>query len=124
MTKGKQRKGLSRAVVDLKHTAYEENKEAIIADPLSMGRAATWKKWKIPRGTIGQLIRRWLTPEQQKIMANAAQEPTMAPADPKTPVNGRLPPYPYFMNSWDIAVQVKWLEVYGMLATEVHKEGQ
>jgi len=106
--------------IKTRHKYYEANKEAIIADLLSLGRAATQKKWGIPvGGVLPSLEKRWLTEEQR------AAIPTNPPGRPKqqphpspspTPSNGRLPPFPQFSDTWDPSVQLQWLEVYSELA--------
>jgi hypothetical protein len=103
-----------------RHKYYEANKEAIIADLLSLGRAATQKKWGIPvGGTLPSLEKRWLTEEQR------AAIPTNPPGRPKqqphpspspTPSDGRLPPLPQFSDNWDPSVQLQWLQLYSELA--------
>lgn len=106
-----------------KHKYYKDNKEAIVADLLSKGKAYTRGRWKIPKGTIGQLINRWLTEEQRlKIPVNLGTPPgtpgeTPHPSTNSTPSNGRLPPFPQFSNTWEPEVQLQWFEVYETLAT-------
>jgi hypothetical protein len=44
---------------------YENNKEAIIADLLSIGRKAACQKWGITSSSLLNLEQKWLTPEQK-----------------------------------------------------------
>jgi hypothetical protein len=103
-----------------RHKYYEKNKEAIIADLLTLGRAATQKKWGIPPGgTITSLEERWLTEEQRStIPSNPRGRPKQQPhhSTIATPSNGRLPPLPPFSDKWQPEVQLQWLEVYAHLA--------
>jgi hypothetical protein len=105
-----------------RHRYYEANKEAIIADLLSLGRAATKKKWGIPPGgTITSLEERWLTEEQRStIPSNPRGRPKQQPhhSTIATPSNGRLPPFPPFSDNWQPEVQLEWIAVYEKLATE------
>jgi hypothetical protein len=104
-----------------RHRYYEDNKEAIIADLLSVGREATRKKWNIPvGGVLPSLEKRWLTQEQRSAIPTRHRRTkavTPPPTNP-TPSNGRLPPFPQFSATWDPSIQVKWLEVYRELATK------
>jgi len=103
-----------------RHKYYEENKDAIIADLLTLGRAATQKKWGIPPGgTITSLEDRWLTQEQRstippKPRGRPKQQPH--PSTNSTTSNGRLPPLPHFSDNWDPSVQLQWLQLYSELA--------
>ena len=107
-----------------RHKYYEDNKEAIIADLLSLGRAATQKKWGIPvGGTLPSLEKRWLTEEQKAAIPSGTPGPRPGnlteaphPSTISTPSNGRLPPFPQFSPTWDPSVQLQWLEVYSELA--------
>lgn len=105
-----------------KHKYYEANKAAIMADLLSIGKAATRKKWNIPKGSLGKLTERWLTEERKlKIPVNLATSPgtseeTPHPSTNSTPSNGRLPQFPKFSDTWEPEVQLTWLEVYRELA--------
>jgi len=103
-----------------RHKYYEKNKEAIIADLLTLGRAPTQKKWGIPPGgTITSLEERWLTEEQRSTLpSNPRGRPKQQPhpSTNSTPSNGRLPPFPQFSDTWDPSVQLQWLEVYSELA--------
>lgn len=107
-----------------KHKYYEDNKEAIIADLLSKGKAYTRRRWNIPRGSLGRLITTWLTKEQAAAIPISQPDPSLTstepPPDPanSAPSNGRLPPFPHFSEEWPQIVKVKWLEVYGELAKE------
>ena len=65
-----------------RHRYYEDNKEAIIADLLSIGRPATRKKWNIAQSTLCSLEERWLTKEQKAaipIEGQPTQEATPHP---------------------------------------------
>lgn len=102
-----------------RHKYYEANKEAIIADLLSLGRAATQKKWGIPvGGTLPSLEKRWLTEEQRSTIPSNPGRPKEPPhpSTSSTPSNGRLPPFPQFSDKWQPEVQLQWLEVYSDLA--------
>lgn len=107
-----------------KNKYYEDNKQAIIADLLSKGKAYTRKRWRIPKGSLGRLIQRWLTEEQRlAIPISKPEEPVTTPELPhsstnSTPSNGQLPPFPPFSDKWEPEVQLQWLEVYGELATK------
>ena len=98
-----------------RHKYYEANKEAIIADLLSQGRAAVHKKWNITGSTLHSLERRWLTEEQKKAIPSTPRE-TPHPSTSSAPSNSRLPPFPQFSDKWQPEVQLQWLEVYGELA--------
>jgi len=92
---------------------YENNKEAIIYDLFAMGRYATRDKWGIPKGTLVHLEYRWLTREQRhKLTTEEPINPPQFPASRPPSENGHLPHFPQFSDSWDPAVQLKWLEVY------------
>lgn len=109
-----------------RHKYYEDNKEAIVADFLAIGRKATCEKWGIPRGgTLITLEKRWLTPEQRQGLNNrkrkrrkikTARAEVARAATPKAPDNGKLPAFPAFSDSWPMMVQIKWLETYENLA--------
>lgn len=107
-----------------RHRYYEGNKEVIVADLLSKGKAYTRKRWKIPRGSLGKLIQRWLTEEQKlKIPVNLATPPgtpgeTPHPSTNSTHSNGRLPPFPPFSDTWEPEVQLAWIDAYRELAKE------
>ena len=106
-----------------RHKYYEDNKNAIIAHLLSIGKAATREKWNIPKGTLGKLMSRWLTKEQKAAIpteGQSAQEASPHPSTNSTPSNGRLPPFPQFSNAWEPEVQLQWFEVYETLATRQH----
>jgi len=105
-----------------RHKYYEDNKEAIIADLLSLGRAATRKKWNIPSSTMVYLEKRWLTKEQRAtILGDNPGRPKQQhhPSTSLTPSNGRLPPFPPFSDTWQPEVQLQWLEVYEHIVTMV-----
>jgi hypothetical protein len=101
-----------------RHKYYEDNKQAIIADLLSLGRAATRKKWNIPSSTMVYLEKGWLTEEQRSTVPSNPGRPKQQPhlSTSPTPSNGRLPPFPQFSDTWDPSVQLQWLEVYSELA--------
>ena len=109
-----------------KNKYYEDNKQAIVADLLSKGKAYTRRRWKIPKGSLGRLITRWLTEEQShSIPISEPEAPFTTPESPhpstnSTPSNGRLPPFPQFSNAWEPEVQLQWFEVYETLATRQH----
>jgi len=133
-----------------RHAYYEEHKDEIIADLLSIGRVATKKKWNIPTGSsmVG-LEKRWLTAEQIASIPKRSLTPTPAvPTDGKaqgfdgssdsidietekftwpskhsTPLNA-MPKFPEFSGTWDAAVQIKWLELYGELVKERRELGK
>lgn len=90
---------------------YDDNKAAIIADLLHLGKSATRGKWRIPKGTLPRLIEKWLSPEQVAIMDQVG----MPAAKPEVLTNGRLPPLPPFSDLLDGEAQVKWLEIYDKL---------
>ena len=100
-----------------KHRYYEANKEKILTDLRSIGRPATRKKWSIPSGTLSQLEKKWMTP--QEIQALTLRSMTLQgpwkrrQAGASSP--NKLPPFPEFSNEWAESVQFKWLEIYEML---------
>lgn len=105
---------------------YKEHKEEIIRDLLSIGRAATRAKWKIPEGgTLSGLTKRWMTPEQiQSIPRGRASSQGRVSTegkevDSKTGAMVTPPKFPEFNDTWDSAVQLKWLEIYDTLRTTV-----
>lgn len=101
-----------------RHTHYEQNKEAIVADLLSKGRKATCHKWNIPSSSLCSIEKRWLTKEQKlKIPTPVITSESPRPSTNTTTSNGRLPPFPQFSDTWDPSVQLEWLDVYRMLAT-------
>jgi hypothetical protein len=107
------------SIIKKRHKYYEENKEAIIADLLSLGRAATQKKWGIPvGGTLPSLEKRWLTEEQRSATPSNPGRPKEPPRPLTnlTPSNGRLPPFPQFSDTWDPSVQLAWIDTYRELA--------
>lgn len=106
-----------------RHAYYEEHKDEIIADLLSIGRTATRKKWNIPLGgSIEGLMKRWLTTEQIASMASTRGRPTTPASDnPTPPPDPRIgvgPKFPEFNDTWGDIVQVKWLEVFVELIKE------
>jgi len=116
----KKRAGVRAAMYE-RAKYHQDNKEAIIADILSIGRVPTSKKWNIPTSTIHTLAHKWLTPEQ-KASPQSLRYPTPLPSSAGAePQNGRLPPFPPFSDKWQPEVQLQWLEVYEILATQVHK---
>lgn len=100
---------------------YEQNKAAIIADLLRLGKSATRSKWRIPKGSLPRLIENWLTPEQKAMVNSIGLEPVR---DEKVHLNGRLPAFPEFSMSWDPPVQLKWLEIYGKLLDRYSSENK
>lgn len=94
---------------------YKANKDAIIKDLLSTGRAPTCRKWGISKSSVQQLIYRWLTPEQRASMPRAIYTPQLTPSPGPGSGNGWLPPFPDFSGTWEAPVQLKWLEVYEKL---------
>jgi hypothetical protein len=105
-----------------RHRYYEDNKEAIIADLLSLGRAATRKKWNITSSSLHSLEKRWLTEEQRAtILGDNPGRPKQQPhpSTSPTPSNGQLPPLPQFSDKWQPEVQLKWLEIYEHIVTMV-----
>jgi len=105
-----------------RHRYYEANKEAIIADFLTIGTAATRDRWNIPKPTAAKLARRWLTKHQPPQTTPRPGSPpatphkTPLPSTNPTPSNGRLPPFPQFSDTWAPEVQLQWFEVYSELA--------
>jgi hypothetical protein len=107
-----------------KNKYYEDNKQAIIADLLARGKAYTRRRWRIPKGSLGRLMSRWLTKEQMLAMPISEPEApattpgeTPHPSTSSTPSDGRLPPFPPFSAQWPPEVQLEWLSVYEALAT-------
>ena len=96
--------------IQARNEFYEDNKAAIIADLLKLGKPATRRKWRIPKGSLPRLIEKWLTPEQKAIVDSVGLEPTT-----KFAKNGQLPALPEFSNDWEASVQVTWLQIYGEL---------
>jgi hypothetical protein len=47
-----------------RHDYYNEHREEIVEDLLKMGRGATRLKWKIPKGSMGKIVLRFLTVDQ------------------------------------------------------------
>lgn len=92
---------------------YKDNKDAIVADLLRLGKPATCREWGIAKSTLSQLINKWLTPEQIALVNN----PKFPGSNQEThhSENGQRPEFPAFSDSWDPTVQVKWLEIYGKL---------
>ena len=100
-----------------RHRYYESNRDAIVADLLSMGRAATMTKWKIPSSSLCTLENRWVTDEQRdQIDAATLSQPSQPASAATAAKNGRLPVFPEFSGTWEPSVQLKWLEVYEKLA--------
>ena len=95
-----------------KHRYYESHKGEIMTDLLSLGRQAAQDKWGIPSSTATGLEKRWLTPTQRAILTTASFEQRLRAPLPAISANGHLPHFPQFSDSWDPAVQLKWLEVY------------
>jgi len=99
-----------RTNIKARHKFYEENKDAIVADFLKMGKQPARRKWRIPKGTLPRLIEKWLSPEQVAIMNQVG-----LPAVPAAEENGQLPPLPPFSALLDGPAQLKWLEIYAKL---------
>lgn len=107
-----------------RHRYYEDNKETIIADLLSIGRVATRKKWKIPAGaTLPGLEKRWLSPEQRSIIKPHGPPDTSNLTTPTVQAKGKLPLFPEFSSTWDVSVQTKWLEIYERIVNETTTRG-
>lgn len=105
-----------------KHKHYEEHKDEILADLRSTGRLATYKKWKIPRSTMAQLEKRWLTPQEMQALTLRSRTHRKSPArsqavvtTPTNNVHNNLPSFPVFSNEWAESVQLKWFEIYEQL---------
>jgi hypothetical protein len=97
--------------IKAKSDFYEKNKDSIIADLLHLGKPATRRKWRIPKGSLPRLMKKWLTPEQEAAVNNVGLK-----AQPETGhSDGGMPELPAFSDTWDPTVQVKWLEIYGKL---------
>lgn len=97
--------------IKARHNFYEENKDAIVADFLKMGKQPARRKWRIPKGTLPRLIEKWLSPEQVAIMNQVG----MPAAETNMSNNGQLPllpPFPPFSALFDGPAQLKWLEIY------------
>lgn len=92
-----------------RHKFYEENKDAIVADMLKMGRQPARRKWQIPKGILPQLIEKWLSPDQVAIM-NHVEMPAAEKEDRQLPA---LPPFSALL---DGPAQLKWLEIYEKLS--------
>jgi len=86
-----------------KHKYFEKNKDAIVADLLSLGRAAVRAKWGIGKSALTDFERKWLSDEQRGQITSLGI---------KSRINGRLPAFPAFSDSWAPEVQCKWLEIY------------
>lgn len=98
-----------------RHKFYEDNKQAILADVGSIGRAATAKKWNISPGSFYQVLERWKTEELKDKTRHTG---TGLEA---TTVVIILPPFPPFSNEWDPKVQERWLDIYEVLAIRLPK---
>jgi hypothetical protein len=106
-----------------RHCYYEYNKENIIADLLSTGRAATREKWGISLSSLHNLEKRWLTEEQKlkipQVFSDTPESPHPSTnSTPSNSSNGQLPPFPPFSDKWEPEVQLQWFEVYRELATK------
>jgi hypothetical protein len=98
-----------------KHQYFESNKDNIIADLLTLGRAAVISKWDIGKSALRNFETRHLTDEQRdKITKLGVQLRTV---EVKTS-DDRFPVFPEFSPDWDPTVQVKWLEIYEKLYKE------
>jgi ribosomal protein L37AE/L43A len=93
-----------------KHDYIEEHKDEIIADLLSFGRSITCSKWDISETTIHVFEKKYLTNEQKDQITKIGME-----IGKYIPDNGQMPPFPRFKDTWDVSVQLKWLEVYEAL---------
>jgi hypothetical protein len=106
------RRGLnfSRLPANRKHEFIESHKDEIIADLLSFGRPITCSKWNISETTIHVFEKKYLTNEQKDQITKIGMEIGKYISE-----DGQMPPLPRFKDSWDVSVQVKWLEVYEAL---------
>jgi hypothetical protein len=110
-----------------KHRHYEGHKEEILADLRSIGRPPTLKKWKIPSGTMSQLEKRWITPQESKdLTERSAREglcressTSQSAATFTNNVHNNLPSFPEFSNEWAESVQLKWFEIYEKLIRQL-----
>jgi hypothetical protein len=92
-----------------RHLYYEQHREEIVKDLLSLGVQAARTKWSIPPSTITYLAARWLTNEQRAQLLMTEHPPGPIKG------NGYLPVFPPFSDDWPESVQLKWLELYGLL---------
>lgn len=102
-----------------KHLYIENNKDAIIADLLAFGRAAVSRKWDISESTIHTFERKHLTTEQKDAVTQIGIDIGRAKS-PRQSDDGQMPPLPRFKDSWDVSVQLKWLNVYERLFVGNH----
>jgi len=93
---------------------YKDNKAAIVADLLRLGKPATCKQWGIAKSTLPRLINKWLTPEQIALV-NDPEFPGSKRKTRHVAEDCQLPEFPAFSDTWDLTVQLKWLEIYGKL---------
>lgn len=106
------------------HKFYEDNKADILKDLTEIGKKATMQKWQILQGSMSRLAQRWgvdkqtetkVKPARRQKKKTAAPSPSPAPT-PEPAVahsNNNMPPLPPFDKTWDIEVQLRWLDVWG-----------
>jgi hypothetical protein len=85
-----------------KHHIFEKNRNHILIDLQQIGRAKTCEKWSMANSTLAQLLEAW------------EGKPRVTVKSPPSP-HPELPPLPPFNPDWLPEVQIKWLEVYGLL---------
>lgn len=83
----------------VKHHIFEKCKNHIIIDVRKLGRKEAAKKWTMAESTLSQLLDAWEGKTKSEDV---------------TPQSG-LPALPPWDNNWMAPVQVKWLEIYGMM---------
>jgi ribosomal protein S27E len=96
-----------------RHEFYESNKQAILSDVESIGRAATCKKWNISNGTLSQLLSRWEYKGREVKGRDTLGTRTIITTGIV------LPSLPAFSNSWDPKIQERWLDIYEKLASRI-----
>jgi len=103
----------------IKNRYFEKNKDAIIADLLSLGRNAVRIKWNIGKSALRNCEIRWLSKDQRdKITKLGVELRTVALGSN----DNRLPAFPDFSKTWPPEVQLKWLEIYEKLLDKYSSE--
>jgi len=99
-----------------RHAIIENNRYHILVDIKNMGRPATGRKWSLSKAVVYKFLARHEVLKKEPSPDSPIIEKTTGT---NRTYKSSLPPLPPFDSNWSPEVQLKWLEVYGNVATNV-----